>query len=164
MPVAAPSPGLIPHASPECQTYRSAALWPQALLWLPRRRSPQTSACARSLCAPPTERHGWHGVSPELKETYNGIRQKQPEESTATRNHAPGTNRLARFGARGKEVLEPHRRGMGTRGRRGSDPAARSAPGHRRPRRPSRTETRGGGGLTALFLIGIAEARNRASA
>jgi len=36
------------------------------------------------------------GSARNLKEQDNGIRQKQ--ESTATRNHAPGTDRLARFG------------------------------------------------------------------
>src|SRR6202023_4219641 len=117
----------------------------------PPKTVPPNKCLRPVLCAPLTERHGWHGVSPELKETYNGIRQKQPEESTATRNHAPGANRLARFGARGKEVLEPHRRGMGTRGRRGPDPATRSASGRRRPHRSPGAETRGGGGLTAPF-------------
>ena len=33
------------------------------------------------LCAPPTERHGWHGVSPKLKEQDNGIRQKQTKKA-----------------------------------------------------------------------------------
>jgi len=48
------------------------------------------------------------------------------------RVHGKGhSNRLGHRGARGKEVLEPHRRGMGTRGRRRSEPAPRSLPDHR---------------------------------
>ena len=82
------------------------------------------------------------------------LRQKQLEESTATRNHTAGTDRLARRRARGKEVLEPHRRGMGTRGRRGSDPAARPAPGHRRPDSSPQTE----GGRSGLNGAGFAPA------
>jgi hypothetical protein len=39
-----------------------------------------------------------------------------------------------------KKVLEPHRRGLGARGRRGPDPATRPAPGHRRPHRSPQTE------------------------
>src|SRR5437762_12035995 len=109
----------------------------------PPKTVPPNKCLRPGLCAPFTERHGWHGVSPELKKTYNGIRQKQ--ESTATRNHAPGTDRLARIRARGKQVLEPHRRGMGAQGRRRLDPATRPHSGHRRPHRSPGTETRGGG-------------------
>jgi hypothetical protein len=41
------------------------------------------------------------GSALNVKEQDNGLRQEQHEESTATRNHAPGTDRLARRGTRG---------------------------------------------------------------
>ena len=63
---AAPSPGLIPHASLRVPTYRNAALM-AASHFFGSLNLPQTSACVRALCVPPTERHGWLGVSPKLK-------------------------------------------------------------------------------------------------
>jgi hypothetical protein len=134
MPDAAPSPGLIPLASPRVPNLSERGPMAASTSLAPPKTVPPNKCLRPVLCAPLTERHGWQGVSPQLKETTMAYG-KNTKKSTATRNQAPGTDRLARRRARGKEVLEPHRRCMGTRGRRGYGPATRSAAGHRRPHR-----------------------------
>ncbi len=63
MPVAAPSSGLIPHASLECQTYRNAALMDASTSLAPPKTVPPNKCLRPGLCAPLTERHGWLEVS-----------------------------------------------------------------------------------------------------
>jgi hypothetical protein len=77
----------LPHRDPrtpalKCQPDGTRPSWPQALLRFPLKISPKQGLASR--CAPLTERHGWHGVSPKMKEQDNGLRQKQREESAAT--------------------------------------------------------------------------------
>ena len=61
--VAAPSPGLIPHASPRVPNLSERGPMAASTSLVPRRRSPQTNAWQPGLSAPLTERYGWLEVS-----------------------------------------------------------------------------------------------------
>src|SRR5271165_7022367 len=87
---------------------------------------------------------------PENRRSKDDGNENQHEEGPATRNRAPGADRLAHHRARGKEVLDPHRRLLGTRGRRGLLPAPRSFPHRRRARRSPHAEGRRSGRRSGL--------------
>jgi hypothetical protein len=103
MPVAAPSPGLIPHASLRVPNLSERGPDGRKHFF----GSPEDGPPKQVLASGPyalRSRKGAAGMGSarNLKEQDNGIRQKQPEESTATRNHTPGTDRLA-FSERGEK-------------------------------------------------------------
>jgi hypothetical protein len=67
MPVAAPSPGLIPHASPRVPNLSERGPDGRKHFFGSPKTVPPNKCLRPGLCAPLTERHGWHGVSPKPK-------------------------------------------------------------------------------------------------
>src|ERR1019366_3486972 len=113
MPAAAPSPGLIPSPAQSAKPIGTRPYGRKHFFGSPE-DGPPKQVLAPGPMRPADGKARLARGQPSTEGDYNGLRQKHEERSTATRNYAPGSDRLARRRTRGKEVLEPHRRGMGT--------------------------------------------------